>query len=240
MLAPLEHSFLRHDCHANVLWTEKEREQAVRGHVTTDINDLRTQLQSQYQDSVKAACETYLRIPANIIFSQVNKMRMTYLRRYTLLGTTVTAQGEGRWKLYQLFIPYLLKGIKDHGTIYQTIKVVFADLFHWIHDVIELQLPEKYELLPEVVSILPGNNLSPIFPFLSLVINLNVFTKGHQDSKDKDFCLVLPIDNFQGGALVMVETGLVLEIRQVDFAILRSCDIMHFNLQYQEIDGQIM
>ncbi|EGO02513.1 hypothetical protein SERLA73DRAFT_150234 [Serpula lacrymans var. lacrymans S7.3] len=107
---------------------------------------------------------------------------------------------------YSQMIPYLSKEIKDDSTIYQTIKVVFADLFHWIHDVIELQLPEEYELLAEVTSILPGINLSPIFPFLSLVINLNVSTKGHRDSKDKDFCLVLPIGNFQGGALVMVET----------------------------------
>ncbi|EGO04726.1 hypothetical protein SERLA73DRAFT_68394 [Serpula lacrymans var. lacrymans S7.3] len=80
---------------------------------------------------------------------------------------------------YSQMIPYLSKEIKDHNTIYQTIKVVFADLFHWIHDVIELQLPEEYELLAEVASILPGNNSSPIFPFLSLVINLNVSTKGH-------------------------------------------------------------
>ncbi|EGO28246.1 hypothetical protein SERLADRAFT_434123 [Serpula lacrymans var. lacrymans S7.9] len=110
---------------------------------------------------------------------------------------------------YSQMIPYLSKEIKDDSTIYQTIKVVFADLFHWIHDVIELQLPEEYELLAEVTSILPGINLSPIFPFLSLVINLNVSTKGHRDSKDKDFCLVLPIGNFQGGALVMVETEIL-------------------------------
>ncbi|EGO28352.1 hypothetical protein SERLADRAFT_405926 [Serpula lacrymans var. lacrymans S7.9] len=113
---------------------------------------------------------------------------------------------DGRRTNYSQMIPYLSKEIKDHGTIYQTIKVVFADLFHWIHDVIELQLPEEYKLLAEVTSILPGINLSPIFPFLSLVINLNVSTKGHRDSKDKDFCLVLLIGNFQGGALIMVET----------------------------------
>ncbi|EGN97242.1 hypothetical protein SERLA73DRAFT_74955 [Serpula lacrymans var. lacrymans S7.3] len=229
-----------HDHNANVLWTEKERERAVRGHVATDTNDLRTQLQSLYQGGVKATCGTYLRIPASVILGQSLNIRnsdgslmvfvctslpdcirsslqpkllaafennepptqkpgqhdeddmfealhFSWYNRHCTIGDDAPTEisplmlerEDGRRTNYSQMIPYLSKEIKDHSTIYRTIKVVFADLFHWIHDVIELQLPEEYKLLAEVASILPGNNLSPIFPFLSLVINLNVSTKGH-------------------------------------------------------------
>ncbi|EGO02487.1 hypothetical protein SERLA73DRAFT_69992 [Serpula lacrymans var. lacrymans S7.3] len=229
-----------HDYNVNILWTEKGREQAVKGHVATDTNDLQTQLQSLYQDSVKATCEMYLRIPANIILGQslnicnsddslmvfvctsllayicsslqqkllaafennqlltekpgqhdeddiFEALHFSWYNRHCTRGDDAPTEilplmlerEDGRCTNYSQMIPYLSKEIKDHSTIYQTIKVVFADLFYWIHDVIELQLPEEYELLAEVASIFPGNNSSPIFPFLSPVINLNVSTKGH-------------------------------------------------------------
>lgn len=70
-------------------------------------------------------------------------------------------------------------------------------------------------------------------PFLSLILNLNVMTEAHRDMFDKDFCLVLPLGEFAGGALVMFEQGLVLETRCGDFVIFRSADSTHFNLHYE-------
>jgi len=72
-----------------------------------------------------------------------------------------------------------------------------------------------------------------VLPFLSLVFNINVVTKCHRDGKDKDFCLVLPIGDFLGGELVMMETGLVVEVLQGDFTVFSSAKITHFNLHYQ-------
>jgi hypothetical protein len=94
-------------------------------------------------------------------------------------------------------------------------------------------LPEEYEVLVELGQNLPGGEHSPVAPFLSLVLNLNVTTEGHRDRFDKDLCLVLPLGKFTGGALVMFEQGLVLEIGCGDFAIFRFSETTHFNMHYE-------
>jgi hypothetical protein len=85
----------------------------------------------------------------------------------------------------------------------------------------------------EVVESLPGNPGSAVKPFVSLVVNLNVRTEAHRDSMDKDLCLVLPIGTFTGGALVLMEPGISLELSNGDFAVFRSSQITHFNLDYE-------
>lgn len=94
-------------------------------------------------------------------------------------------------------------------------------------------LPKEYDVLVELAQDLPGGEVSPVTPFLSLVINLNVSTLGHCDRFDKDFCLVLPLGDFRNGALVMFEQQLVLELHSGDFTIFRSGKITHFNLRYE-------
>jgi hypothetical protein len=71
------------------------------------------------------------------------------------------------------------------------------------------------------------------FPFIAIVININASSRMHRDKKDHNFCLVMAIGSFTGGALAMLETGLVLPIRQGDIAVFRSGDITHFNLVYE-------
>ncbi|EGO02698.1 hypothetical protein SERLA73DRAFT_150340 [Serpula lacrymans var. lacrymans S7.3] len=117
-------------------------------------------------------------------------------------------------------IPYISKDIKDNQKIFQSVKM-------------QTHLPEECQMLEQIVSILPENHNSPASPFLSLVININVQTKAHRDSKDQEFCLVLPIRTFRGAALVMVETGLIIELNHGDFAIFRSSNITHLNLHYE-------
>jgi hypothetical protein len=94
-------------------------------------------------------------------------------------------------------------------------------------------LPGEYEVLVELSQDLPGGEVSPVAPFLSLVVNLNASTVGHRDRFDKDICLVLPLGDFTGGALVMFEQRLVLELRSGDFAVFRSAETTHFNLRYE-------
>jgi hypothetical protein len=98
---------------------------------------------------------------------------------------------------------------------------------------VEKFLPEEYEILDVVASSLPGNAESVARPFTAIVINVNACSKGHRDRQDLDFCLVIPIGTFTGGALVLMETGLVLYLRQGDIVIFRSGDITHLNLHYQ-------
>ena len=97
----------------------------------------------------------------------------------------------------------------------------------------ENYLQEEFEMLMEVVSVLPGNAVPPVIPFISLVVNINVISKAHRDSHDRHLCMVIPVGHFEGGALCLLENGLVLELRNGDIALFRSSEVMHFNLDYQ-------
>jgi hypothetical protein len=101
-------------------------------------------------------------------------------------------------------------------------------------------LPDDYEILVELVEILPGKPDSPVAPFLSLVVNINVSTLAHRDAKDKLLCLVLAVGNFTGGGLVLYEQGLVLELRNSDFAAFKSHETTHFNLEYEGERGSLV
>lgn len=97
----------------------------------------------------------------------------------------------------------------------------------------ETYLQDEFEMLMEVAHVLPGNCSTPVTPFISLVININVRTKAHRDSSDRHLCLVIPVGNFEGGALCLLENGLVLELRSGDVALFRSSEVTHFNLDYR-------
>ena len=79
---------------------------------------------------------------------------------------------------------------------------------------------------------LPGASHSPFSPMLSVVVNLNVSTLAHRDSFDKELCLVMPVGELDGGALVLVEQGLVLPLRNGDIAAFWSAETTHFNMTY--------
>lgn len=83
------------------------------------------------------------------------------------------------------------------------------------------------------MDILPCKPDSPVAPFASLVLNINVTTLAHLDGKDFVLCLVLPIGEFVGGGLVLGEQGLVIEARNGDFVAFSSNKTTHFNLRYQ-------
>lgn len=74
---------------------------------------------------------------------------------------------------------------------------------------ISRHLPDEYKVLVKLVDILPNAEGSPVRPFLSLVVNINVCTVAHRDAKDFELCLVLAVGEFTGGGLVMREQGLV-------------------------------
>ena len=96
----------------------------------------------------------------------------------------------------------------------------------------QIYLPTDYNLLAKVVECLPGNTVSEVMPFISLVVNINVWTDAHRDKWDKHLCLVLAIGDFSDGGLVLKEQGLVLELRNGNWAVFRSSKSTHFNLDY--------
>ena len=79
---------------------------------------------------------------------------------------------------------------------------------------------------------LPDYNVSPVQPFVGLVLNFNIASRAHRDAKDDKICLVVPVGDFVGGALCLVELGMVLPLRHGDFVIFPSCDVTHLNLHY--------
>ncbi|KAG1846525.1 hypothetical protein C8R48DRAFT_677849 [Suillus tomentosus] len=104
---------------------------------------------------------------------------------------------------------------------------------HTNHHQMETFLQDEFEMLMEVVSVLPGNHSMPFTPFISLVININVRTKAHRDCQDHHLCLAIPIGHFQGGVLCLRENKLVLKLHSSNIAIFRSSEVTHFNLDYK-------
>ena len=70
---------------------------------------------------------------------------------------------------------------------------------------LQVHLPDDYEALLRIADSLPEHMMSPVMPFVSLVVNINVRTEVHQDKWDKTLCLVLAVGDFSGGGLVLEE-----------------------------------
>lgn len=84
-----------------------------------------------------------------------------------------------------------------------------------------------------MAELLPGHNVPAFWPFQSLVLNINAITKAHRDEKDCQLCLVIPIGDFVGGELCLLEMGLVLDVKPGDIVIFPSSEVTHFNLHFQ-------
>jgi hypothetical protein len=82
------------------------------------------------------------------------------------------------------------------------------------------------------VETLPHSGVSPVYPFAGYVLNMNVSTRIHRDVGDQDICLILVVSDCQGGELVLLEPGLVLDLQNGDVVIFTSKDISHFNLHF--------
>ncbi|KAI0708140.1 hypothetical protein C8Q72DRAFT_790818 [Fomitopsis betulina] len=134
---------------------------------------------------------------------------------------------------YGQFIPYVSKDITDYAAVYQAVKNILHDVFDWLQEKVHtIFLPIEYERLEATVSVLPDYNISAVHPFVGLVLNFNIATCAHRDSKDDRICLVVPVGEFVGSNLCLVEPGLVLPLRHGDFAVFPSCEVTHFNLPY--------
>ncbi|KII89483.1 hypothetical protein PLICRDRAFT_109188 [Plicaturopsis crispa FD-325 SS-3] len=138
------------------------------------------------------------------------------------------------------FIPYPSKEMKDHESIYARLKVIFDEVFEWISSELSAHLKDEYEILCQVADVIPGNNRPAGYPFLSVVINLNVQTKAHRDGIDKIMCLVLPIGNHEGGDLCLFEPGIAVKCREGDFMAFPSHRITHFNMHYRGLRASIV
>lgn len=79
---------------------------------------------------------------------------------------------------------------------------------------------------------LPGDELSAAYPYGGYVINLNVATKIHRDSKDQEICTVFPVSQAVGGDLGLLEAGILLALQTGDSVDFKSVEQTHFNCHF--------
>lgn len=96
----------------------------------------------------------------------------------------------------------------------------------------EYRLPVFTASISAFAENLPGDERSPAYPFSGFVINLNACTKAHRDGKDDKGCLVMAVGDFEHGDLILVESGLVVQLRSGDLTVFRSERETHLNLPY--------
>ncbi|KAJ7272360.1 hypothetical protein C8J57DRAFT_1507215 [Mycena rebaudengoi] len=116
---------------------------------------------------------------------------------------------------------------------------ILAELIQLITLIVEFHikklLPDDYETIKVYVSRLPLNERSHAHPFGGFVVNIAVATRGHRDAGDKLFCVVIPFGRWTGGELCLFEPGFVFRLRPWDIILFPSCDITHFNLDFQGV-----
>ncbi|KAH9964003.1 hypothetical protein BJV74DRAFT_716264, partial [Russula compacta] len=135
-------------------------------------------------------------------------------------------EGASKTNHYQL-IPRVAAELMDHTCEYQNLCNSFEELFAWIKEKAYI-----YDELCIFADVLPGNKVSPSYPFCGIVLNINVTTAVHRDFKDLKICLVMDVGDHVGGELCLVEPGIVLRMRNGDMALFPSNRITHFNLHY--------
>ena len=94
-------------------------------------------------------------------------------------------------------------------------------------------LRSEYADLCKFTDRLPLKGLSPSYPFSGYVVNINVCTLMHQDMMDARICVVIALGDFEGGQLVLVEPGLVINLKAGEGVAFDSRRITHLNLYYK-------
>ncbi|KAI6007020.1 hypothetical protein EDD15DRAFT_2124329, partial [Pisolithus albus] len=160
------------------------------------------------------------------LFSPFDCLHFSWYNRYNAKGNDAPSNvhpyelrlGNSRTNMWQM-LPYTSSDMAEYGQLYDRL--------------LQVHLPEaEYSALVQVAESLPGNIISHMEPFISLVVNINTQTAAHCDRFDKNLCLALAISNPPGGGLVPKEQGLVLELQNRDFAVFRLGEATHFNLDY--------
>jgi hypothetical protein len=99
---------------------------------------------------------------------------------------------------------------------------------------------EIYDELELYAELVPARQVHPAWPIAGFVLNINVVTRIHKDQKDGKGCVVLVLGDFEGGELVLVELGLVLELKHGDMLIFPSKRISHLNLHFKGIRASLV
>ncbi|EPS93361.1 hypothetical protein FOMPIDRAFT_1080287, partial [Fomitopsis schrenkii] len=133
---------------------------------------------------------------------------------------------------YAQMLPYISSDTRKHEHVYKNIGTIFREVFEWVSQQIEDLFPDEYSGLRLDADSLPGNVHTIAYPFLSVVVNLNVATSAHRDRKDKGLCVVIAIGEFEDGKLCLYEPGLVVPLHSGDVLLFPSARITHYNIHF--------
>ncbi|KAJ8503305.1 hypothetical protein ONZ45_g10968 [Pleurotus djamor] len=131
-----------------------------------------------------------------------------------------------------LFLPRPSADIKLFPKAYQDLQELFHDVFESLRLQLESLLPLEYKIEKMFADIFPGVDISPVFPFSGIVVNLNVQTLIHRDCKDVLLCLVLAIGDFVDGDICFSDPGLRIQLRNGEWIVFDSQRMAHFNMPY--------
>ncbi|KAI6094843.1 hypothetical protein F5141DRAFT_973383, partial [Pisolithus sp. B1] len=80
--------------------------------------------------------------------------------------------GNSRTNMWQM-LPYTSSNMAEYGQLFNRLVQAFQDVFLWIGSALQVHLPEaEYSALVQVAESLPGNVISHVEPFISLVVML--------------------------------------------------------------------
>ncbi|VDB87439.1 unnamed protein product [Peniophora sp. CBMAI 1063] len=130
-------------------------------------------------------------------------------------------------------LPYASADMREFRSVYEELEVVFQDLFAWVRQTLHHYLKDEMNEIVISIERLPGSQSSPTAPFAGLVVNVNVITRMHRDKKDKKFCCIIALGDWEGGDLCFYEQGLVFPLRSGDLIVFRSSETTHFNLHFR-------
>ncbi|KAJ7751093.1 hypothetical protein B0H16DRAFT_1419550 [Mycena metata] len=131
-------------------------------------------------------------------------------------------------------IPWVSKDITKDQDSYAALVSVLTGMCEYLADRLCHHRPDLVGKLEAYINILPYNAACPWAPFGGVVVNFNACSDAHLDGWDLfKRCLVVPLmRNCKGGALVLYEGRLVLDLHNADAILFPSGRFTHFNLHY--------
>ncbi|KAJ3745910.1 hypothetical protein EV360DRAFT_57440, partial [Lentinula raphanica] len=133
---------------------------------------------------------------------------------------------------------FFMRGSHDlqvHSEEYDLVCEILGELLEKIVKKVLRLFPEELKNVEANLDIFPLNDHSPVKPFTSFVLNLNVETVAHKDNGDNSLCIVLDLGSHTGGGLCLFEPKVVLDLVHGDWVVFPSRHFTHFNLRYSGI-----
>ncbi|THH14221.1 hypothetical protein EUX98_g9633, partial [Antrodiella citrinella] len=118
--------------------------------------------------------------------------------------------------------PYESSDMVNNHEAFENLRAAWQMLFDHVRDKLSQHLPDEFEEVVGFANSLPHWTAPAAYPFSGFVVNLNVMTRSHRDTKDTSICLVLVLGEHEGGDLCLVEPGLTVKLREGDFIVFPS------------------